>query len=68
VRLVLSSLVPGDCDLDGDADLIDCADMATCLTGPGAGLSLDCRCFDFDGNADIDLADFAAFQEMFTAP
>jgi len=68
VTLELSSLVPGDCDLDGDTDLAECATLTTCLSGPGAAFTADCRCFDYDHSGDVDLADFAALQEMFTAP
>ncbi len=55
---------PGDCNATGIADLLDHADFADCLTGPGGGLPLpDCNCFDVDGDGDADLLDFAALQE-----
>jgi hypothetical protein len=36
--------------------------FAECLFGPGAGLGIDCHCFDFELDGDNDLADFAEFQ------
>ena len=54
---------PGDCNATGIADLLDHADFADCLSGPGGGLPLpDCNCFDFDGDGDADLLDFATLQ------
>ena len=59
--------VPGDCDGDGDVDLDDFTELATCLEGPGSGLAQpSCNCFDLDSNGDIDLFDFAEFQVVFT--
>ena len=54
---------PGDCNATGIADLLDHADFADCLTGPGGGLPTpDCNCFDVDGDGDADLLDFAELQ------
>ena len=54
---------PGDCNATGMADLLDHADFADCLTGPGGGLPTpDCNCFDVDGDNDADLLDFAELQ------
>ena len=54
---------PGDCNATGIADLLDHADFADCLTGPGGGLPMpDCNCFDVDGDDDADLLDFAELQ------
>ena len=54
---------PGDCNATGMADLLDHADFADCLTGPGGGLPTpDCNCFDVDGDGDADLLDFAELQ------
>ncbi len=56
---------PGDCNATGIADLLDHADFADCLTGPGGGLPTpDCNCFDVDG--DGDLFDAALIQESFS--
>ncbi len=53
---------PGDCNATGIADLLDHADFADCLTGPGGGLPMpDCNCFDVDA----DLLDFAELQVAF---
>ncbi|MCP4248948.1 MAG: hypothetical protein GY778_18045 [bacterium] len=57
---------PGDCDAKGIADLLDHADYADCLTGPGGGLPMaDCNCFDLDNDGDADLRDFADLQGAF---
>ena len=50
---------PGDCDDDGDVDLIDYACFHGCLTGPAGGLLPGCEPFDFDADNDVDLLDFA---------
>ncbi|MHC5109405.1 MAG: hypothetical protein ACYTHJ_05960 [Planctomycetota bacterium] len=65
VTLEIVAVVPGDCNLDGEADLADVQGLATCLSGPGSEINLDCRCFDYDDNGDVGLGDFAAFQIAF---
>jgi hypothetical protein len=58
---------PGDGDSDGDVDLDDHAEFATCLTGPGAVSAAEgCEDYDFDLDHDVDLSDFAAFLEAFS--
>lgn len=37
-------------------------DFAPCLTSPGREAPLGCECMDFDGDGDVDLADFAVLQ------
>ncbi len=66
VTLDMVGVVPGDCNLDGDAALDDYADLKACLLGPGGGIGAECRCFDFDDNGDVNLVDFAEFQTAFT--
>jgi len=58
--------LPGDCDADGDTDLDDFVLFAGCLRGPGGGMpNVDRGCFDYDDSGDIDLSDFAEFQDRF---
>jgi len=59
-------LSDGDCNTDGGVDLIDFSGFHPCLSGPGGGVRRDCRCFDVDQDADVDLSDVAAFQQAFT--
>ena len=57
---------PGDCNATGIADLLDHADFADCLSGPGGGLLMSsCNCFDVDADNDADLLDFAKLQVAF---
>jgi hypothetical protein len=37
-----------------------------CLTGPGGGVGPECGDFDADDDGDVDLTDFARFQQAFT--
>ena len=61
-------LAPDDCNSDGEVNLHDHADLAgACLAGPDLYPADDaCRCFDQDGDGDVDLLDFAEFQRGFT--
>ena len=55
-------------DPDGTLGVLGLADfelLAGCLTGPGATPPPDCSAADRDGDADVDLADFALFQSAF---
>jgi hypothetical protein len=57
----------GDYDGDGHVDLADFVWLPDCLTGPNAGpIIAGCEAFDFDVDKDVDLEDFAAFQEAMT--
>lgn len=59
--------IPFDSDHDGDVDLVDLADFAGCLTGPGGTATPECTAtHDADGDGDVDLADLAEFQQAFT--
>jgi hypothetical protein len=52
----------GDCDFDGDIDLVDYAALQRCFTGDGNGPApVGCEMFYADGDTDIDLLDSAAF-------
>ncbi len=52
-----------DFDADGDTDVTDFQNVASCLGGPGI-LAADpaCQPSDLDGDDDVDLSDVAAFQ------
>ncbi len=59
----------GDYDGDGVIDLGDFSHLPPCLTGPGPTTCLTgCDVFDLDADADIDLTDFAGFQNALTSP
>ncbi|MCK4659266.1 MAG: S8 family serine peptidase [Phycisphaerae bacterium] len=58
---------------NGDVTLIDFAILIECITGPGQPIIPgQCQCVDYpeggrdDGDGDVDLRDFAAFQRDFT--
>ncbi len=67
-NLIPLVVVAGDCNGDGAVTVSDAAGMTSCLGGPGgmpAGAPAEqcpCATFDFDGDDDVDLADFAALQ------
>jgi len=56
-----------DCDASGQVHLPDQRALAECLTGPGAATRIPCLCADENGDRDVDLQDFAAFQRVFGA-
>ena len=58
--------VPGDRDCDGDVDIDDHAAWPDCLAGPDQTVGTNCRVLDFDGDDDVDLQDWSAFQQAFT--
>jgi hypothetical protein len=58
----------GDCDGDGDVDLVDYACFAACMTGPGGGVASECLPFDLDSDNDVDLGDWGDFALFFTVP
>ncbi|MCH8242799.1 MAG: SUMF1/EgtB/PvdO family nonheme iron enzyme, partial [Planctomycetes bacterium] len=64
---VLRTLLPadGDANQDGTIDQTDFGVMAAALNGPGVGILPDEAVFDFNGDGDIDMGDFAAFQVAF---
>ncbi|MEE9295984.1 MAG: hypothetical protein V3W34_13610 [Phycisphaerae bacterium] len=61
------AIAPGDCNADGGVNLFDYDSFADCVSGPDGGLlSPECACFDLDGEDDVDLEDFGAFQRWFS--
>jgi hypothetical protein len=46
-----------------DVDLDDHTDFADCVDGPNGGLAGGCECSDFDADSDVDLADYAIWQQ-----
>jgi hypothetical protein len=58
----------GDADRDGAVTLTDAGGFAPCSSGPGESIDPSCAVFDSDGDADVDLQDFAEFQLLFTGP
>ena len=56
----------GDCDCNGDVDLIDYACFLDCVTGPGGVVSAECETFDLDDDVDVDFVDFGLLQVLFT--
>lgn len=58
---------PGDCEEDGDVDLMDFDRFQVCLSGPKSeAVSPPCSCFDVNHSSSVDLADAAVFQISFT--
>jgi len=66
---LMRRLRSGEADFDGDIDLDDATVLHDCLTGPGDFDRLcDCRFLDLDHDRDVDLADFARFQQAYGEP
>ncbi|MCB9849576.1 MAG: hypothetical protein H6817_02605 [Phycisphaerales bacterium] len=66
---------PADLDADGFVSQRDMAIFANCLAGPDANMTFPSSCSlseftdaDLDGDADVDLIDFATFQKEFANP
>ena len=57
---------PGDCNDTGSVNLLDHNGFQSCLTGPAAGVSEGCGCFDVDRSGTVDLLDFTITQTTFT--
>jgi hypothetical protein len=55
---------PGDCIEDGTTDVFDYFEFTGCFSGPIVdGIVPTClSCFDFDVDDDVDMFDFATFQ------
>ncbi len=62
--------VPDECEcpgkVDGTVNLNNFATFRACVTAPNGAIAADCECFDYDGDNDVDFADFAALQLIFT--
>lgn len=59
----------GDIDCDQTVTLTDFTDWAGCMTGPDAqSISPACEAFDFEFDSNVDLIDWAGFQNAFTGP
>ena len=56
----------GDFDGDGHTDFDDFAELTVCLAGPDQGVPTGCECVDVVSDGQINLADFAAFQTLYT--
>ncbi len=57
----------GDYDCNQAVGLGDFVHWAGCMVGPGGmSLGLGCESFEFDGDCDVDLADFGRFLVAFT--
>jgi hypothetical protein len=66
VRIAVESTNTGVFCPEGTVDLGDFGQFPRCMTGPvGAILEPICACFDSDGDSDVDLRDFAAFESAF---
>jgi len=65
-NVVSYTFVLGDTNADGNTDLFDLGVMQTCF-GPGP-LTGPCLALDLDRDDDIDLTDFAAFNDLFGNP
>lgn len=60
----------GDYNKDGDCDLTDFTAVGFCLQGPTHKFASGHLCLfaDSDDDRDVDVADFMAFQQVFTGP
>ena len=57
--------VTGDCDCSALVDLMDYVHFALCMAGPTvAPVAPFCTCVDFDRDHDVDLRDYALFQQV----
>ncbi len=67
---VYAASVPGDFDQNGVLDETDLLYFEFCAAGPGATFPPGHLCLagDFDGDLDLDMADWAAFQVAFGGP
>ncbi len=67
--MMMRRIRTGDARFDGVISAADYAAFAACMTGPGRVDHLcDCRFLDLDYDGDVDLGDFARFQNAFQGP
>lgn len=57
----------GDSDCNATINLRDFAALQNCFASNGAPYSAECEAFDFEGDGDVDLRDYAAFFELLTS-
>jgi len=67
--MLMRRIRTGDAQFDGVIDARDYDAFAACMTGPGRVDRLcDCRFLDIDYDGDVDLSDFARFQNAYQGP
>ena len=49
-------------------DLIDYKNFLSCLRSPDLNMLIGCECFDFEKDNDVDLKNFASFQNAYSGP
>ena len=59
-------LAPTDCNEDGAVNLLDVSRFVQCLSDPPGVIPNGCACFDVNGDATIDLRDYAVAQSAYT--
>lgn len=59
---------PGDADDDQDIDLVDYAQLQSCVRGDATSLESWCALSDFDADGKVDLVDLCRFDEALTGP
>ena len=62
-QLSLAPQLAGDFNGDGKLTMDDYASFPDCMQGPEVSATSGCTAFDFDDDGDVDLADFAGYQE-----
>jgi hypothetical protein len=68
LTVTMSNCADGDGDCNGLVNLADYSSRAACATKPGGSAPAGCDMHNFDCDSDVDLRDFAAFQQAFTGP
>ena len=69
IRATTPAAGDGDCDGDGNVDLVDFAAFQRCYSGPDAEwIPAACAPADTDGDGDVDHADAGLFTTLLTGP